>query len=217
MNDDSLQCMPGRYFIETLNDIARSEGNFDWHVAHHPYPENLGNPRTWEDKTASMSGDTLRITFKNVEVLPAYLKQDHLRFNNVPRRIILSEQGFHKRDGAAAEKEQAAAYAYAFYRVQHTPGIDAFILHRHVDHPNEGGLRLGLRESGNSHGTQIGPKRAIYDVFRDADTDRWSAAFEFALPVIGIERWEQTLSNESSAQPKARVPLLPGIPGKRPV
>ena len=30
----------------------------------------------------------------------------------------------------------------------------------------------------------------IYEVFRQADTPQWREAFAFALPVIGIQRWE---------------------------
>ena len=85
--------------------------------------------------------------------------------------------------GRDGERVQAAAYAYAYYRVRHTEGIDAFILHRHVDHPGEGGLRLGLRSS------RSGEDRPICDVFRRADTDDWMEAFKFALPVIGVKSW----------------------------
>ena len=31
----------------------------------------------------------------------------------------------------------------------------------------------------------------MYEVFRVADTPEWEMAFAFALPVIGIQRWEE--------------------------
>ena len=67
------------------------------------------------------------------------------------------------------------------------PGIDSFILHRHVDHGHEGGLLLGLWTK--KDGTVFEPdrKKLIYEVFRLADTDQWEAAFEFAKPIIGVD------------------------------
>ena len=70
MGENTLHGMSGKYFVETLNTIAKAEGNFDWHVAFHPYPENLFNPRTWEDTAATPSFDAAKITFKNIEMLP---------------------------------------------------------------------------------------------------------------------------------------------------
>jgi hypothetical protein len=187
MGDNPLRSMSGKYFLETLNAIAKAEGNFDWHVAFHPYPENLFNPRTWEDTAATPSFEAAKITFKNIEVLPAFLRQERFLHNGKARRVILSEQGFHSPHGKNGERDQAAAYAYAYHRVRHIEGIDAFILHRHVDHPAEGGLRLGLRSS------RTGGERPIYEVFRKADTAAWPEAFQFALPVIGVKSWPEIL------------------------
>ena len=105
-------------------------------------------------------------------MLPAFLRQERFLHNSKARRVILSEQGFHSADGKNGERDQAAAYAYSYYRVQQTEGIDAFILHRHVDHPGEGGLRLGLRSS------RDGGVRPIYDVFRQADTAAWAGGVQ---------------------------------------
>jgi len=187
MGSNPLRGMSGRYFIETLNAVSNLGGNFDWHVAFHPYPENLFEPKTWLDNTAIASFDTKKITFKNIQVLPAFLQQERFLYKGKRRRVILSEQGFHSADGAKGEIEQAAAYAYAYYRVRHTEGVDAFILHRHVDHPGEGGLRLGLRSS------KDGGFRHVYEVFRRADTSEWREAFQFALPIIGVKTWPETL------------------------
>lgn len=183
------QTFPGKAFIDYFATQARRDGaDFPWHVALHPYPENLFDPRFWQDKTATTAADTARITFKNLEVLVDYLRRPELTFRGRPRRIILSEQGFHTPDGPDGETLQAAAYCYAYRKVAQLDGIDAFILHRHVDHPHEGGLRLGLRRFEPGARDPRPPKK-IYECFRQADTDDWQAAFEFALPVVGLERW----------------------------
>ncbi len=179
---DAEQAFPGRQLV----DYFAKEGNdFDWHLAYHPYPESLFEPRFWNDKTAMNSPDTPRITFKNLQVLTDYFARDELLYQGKRRRIILSEQGFHTPDGADGESIQAAAYCYAYRRVAALDGIDSFILHRHVDHPHEGGLRLGLRRrDGDSR-----PKKRIYDCFLHADQANWRETFGFALPIIGLDAW----------------------------
>jgi len=192
----------GRDFLERLAAWSKAEGDFPWQVAFHPYPENLFEPRTWNDRQAWLTFDTPKITFRNVEVLPAFLRRAGLCFEGQPRRIILSEQGFHTPDGPDGERVQAVGFAYAYYRISHTPSIDAFILHRHVDHKAEGGLKLGLwtwKEDDPGPCTP-GRRKFIYEVFRLADTDQWERAFEFAKPIIGITSWDEVLPARTIAE-----------------
>lgn len=188
---EATRGMPGRELLVRLHETLAAEGDVPWGVAFHPYPENLGDPRTWRDRTATLSFDTPRITFKNLEVLTAYLRQPKLLANGEPRRVILSEQGFHCLGPPFGEVTQAAAFAYAFERVRQIEGVESFIYHRHVDHPSEGGLRLGLRE--NVPGTYDGPgkTRRIYDLYKVIDTDEGEAATEFAKGVVGVTSWEE--------------------------
>lgn len=190
---EEQQSFPARPFLDYFAEKARAGGDFDWHVAFHPYPENLFEPRFWNDKTATTNALTSpRITFKNIELLPNYLRRPELLFNGQPRRIILSEQGFHTPKDTNGEIVQAAAYCYAYKKVERLGGIDSFILHRHVDHPHEGGLLLGLRGM-QPKGDEARPRKKIYECFRAADTPEWEKAFEFALPVIGLTSWEDDL------------------------
>jgi hypothetical protein len=184
------EAFPARAFLDRFVRMSKAEGNFDWHVAFHPYPEDLFKPKTWNDASAQPDWKTTpRITFRNLECLTAYLGQPELLHAGHPRHVILSEQGFHTPDGPDGELVQAAAYCYAWQQVARQPGIDAFILHRHVDHAGEGGLRLGLWT--HTAGSVATPdrKKPIYEVFLKADTADRDAAFAFALPVIGIPDW----------------------------
>ena len=192
---DSLQAFPGRAFVEYFAKRARQEGDFDWHLAFHPYPENLFEPRFWQDTSATLDSDTPRITFKNLEVLVAFMKQPSLHYQDQPRRIILSEQGFHTPAGPDGEKIQAAAYCYAYRKVATLDEIDAFILHRHIDNDHEGGLLLGLRRNRPARGEDL-PQKKIYECFRAADTPQWESDFKFALPIVGIESWDSIYSNK---------------------
>ncbi|MCB1278831.1 DUF5722 domain-containing protein [Prosthecobacter sp.] len=185
------EATPGRDFLDTFARLVRERGDFDWNAAWHPYPENLGNPRAWADKNVTHDDNTNKVTFKNLEVLPKHLAKPELLYQGKPRRIILSEQGFHTLLTPDGEKLQAAAYAYAWEKIQTLPTIDAFIYHRHVDHAKEGGLRLGLwRNKPNSiadpHSTKL-----IYDLFKKAGTSEWRAAADALLPVTGLKAWNE--------------------------
>lgn len=187
---DAQQAFPARPFLDYFAQRAREGGDFDWNIAFHPYPENLFEPRFWNDQTATTNVlTTPRITFKNIELLPAYLHRPELLFKGQPRRIILSEQGFHTPAGPDGETIQAAAYCYAYKKIERLDGIDAFILHRHVDNAHEGGLLLGLRSNQSKNGDPR-PKKKIYECFRAADTPDWEKAFAFALPIVGLSSWE---------------------------
>lgn len=184
-----LRSIAGRRLLDEFNRVARMGGNFGWDLAYHPYPENLFHARTWEDRTARPGPDTPRITFRNLGVLTTYLGREEFRLWGKVRRVLLTEQGFHSDGTEAGERLQAAAYAYAWKKVQANPGVDAFILHRHVDHGHEGGLNLGLWRRRRETVCEPGSRKPIHEVFRAAGTAGEDAAFRFALEVIGIPDW----------------------------
>ena len=190
-NVSPQEATPGRDFLDTFARLVRERGDFDWNVAWHPYPEDLGNPRAWADKTVAHDDNTNKVTFKNLEVLPKHLERPDLLFNGKPRRIILSEQGFHTLLTPEGEKLQAAAYAYAWEKIQTQLNIDAFIYHRHVDHAHEGGLRLGLWRNAPNSVADPHSRKLIYELFQKAGTPAWRAAADALLPVAGLKAWNQ--------------------------
>ena len=130
--------------LDLWSEISAAEGKFNWGVAYHPYPQDLRNPDTWDDKDVTFDFETPYITPKNIEVLPAYLGLD--------RPILLSEQGFNSPTlSEADQKRQAAGLIYMFRKLRSLPSVEAYHLHRYQDMPDrEGGLRLGiLDENGN--------------------------------------------------------------------
>lgn len=189
-NVSAQEATPGRDFLDTFARLVRERGDFDWHVAWHPYPEDLGNPRAWADKTVTHDDSSNKVTFKNLEVLPQHLAKPELLFGGKPRRIILSEQGFHTLLTPEGEQLQAAAYAYAWEKIQKLPTIDAFIYHRHVDHAHEGGLRLGLWRNAPNSVADPHSRKLIYELFKAAGTPAWPSAAEALLPVTGLQAWE---------------------------
>ncbi len=187
---NARQAVPGRELLTAFAAKARAGGDYDWGVAFHPYPEDLFDCRFWEDKSAVDAADTPRVTFANLPVLLRFLARQAMRApDGAVRRVILSEQGFHCRDGEDGERDQAAAFALAWSIVQRLDGIDAFILHRHVDHAREGGLNLGLWTRKEGSVCEPFVRRRIADVFVACGTPRFAEVAAFALPVVGLESW----------------------------
>lgn len=181
----------GRELLEILNRYTKLEGDFPWGVAYHPYPEDLFNPRTWQDRSATDSFDSPRITFKNIEVLDRYMRQpEFLDSRGKVRSIMLSEQGFNSGKNTTEElTNQAAALAYAWQKIKRLDSIEAFQYHRWIDHEQEGGLHLGLWTVKAGSITWPETKKPAYELFKKFDTPEEDAACQFALPIIGIPDW----------------------------
>ena len=194
---DRTHDFTGVEVLEGVNERARREGDFPWNLAHHPYPENLRQPGFWNDRSAPLRFDAPRITFHNLEVLPAFLRQPHFLFEGKPRRIVLTEQGFDCPPGPDGELVQAAAFALAWKKVQALPGIESFLYHRHVDHPKENGLLFGIRaHDGSANVNGVGRARKLWDVVQKAGTPGEEAAFAFALPIVGRKDWSDVVATK---------------------
>ncbi len=86
---------------------------------------------------------------------------------------------------------QAAAYALAYWKVLHTPGIESFILHAHVDNRDEFDLNLGIwrRDKRAESANEPGTPKPVYAIFRDIDGERQAEIFQWAKGVVGEENW----------------------------
>jgi hypothetical protein len=181
------QGMPSKVLIDELNMKWKSEGNFAWEVASHPYPQNLFNPAFWNDNQATLDFNTTKITYNNYEVLPVYFQREDLLFNGRQRGISLTEQGFHAAANETGQAVQAAAYACHWHRFKRIPGIKADILHRHTDHPAELSFLPGLR-------TLTGEPKEILGIFAVADTEDWRASFDGCLSHLPFASWDDPAS-----------------------
>jgi hypothetical protein len=187
--NEPLKSVPGRKLLEAFAAVAKSRGDFEWHVAWHPYHSNLFATDLWGDAQAPDIADAPKVTFRNLSVLATRLEQSDMLWNGEPRRIILSEQGFHSDGSAEGADKQAAAFAYAWTQSNRIPTIDAFIYHRHVDHAHEGGLNLGLWTKQSGTISNPGAKKPIYNLLLKADTEDWKEASNVYLPIAGRTAW----------------------------
>lgn len=184
-----------RRMLELLQQFCKAEGDFEWGLAHHPYPQDLFEPRTWEDDQAIFDWDTPKLTPKNLEVLDAYMRQPDLLFNGKVRKIHLSENGFNSRDYSDKSLEdQAAGMAVAWHKVKQLPSIELWHYHNWVDHPDEGGLRIGLRKFPKAAQDPYG-KKPIWYLYQACGTENEEQVLAPYLKTIGIEKWSDLEHN----------------------
>ena len=198
-------CYPSAQLLELLVDSTQAEGDFKWGVAHHPYPQSLFEPKSWLDDQATFDYDTPQITFKNLEVLDAWIKQPRALYQGkIKRTVFLSEQNPNSKDySEEALREQAAGMAYAMKKLEACDGIDAYQMHGWFDQRAEGGLRIGVRRFMDDE-TDPGGRKPAWFVFQAFGTDREDEVFEFAKDIIGIDDWDQVIY-------KAPIPMRPEL------
>jgi len=170
---EPLKFYQGRALLDAIADWAKRDGDFDWHMAYHPYPEDLNAADFWHDRSADFTFSTSRITFKNMEVLEAYMSQERFLYRGEPRRVIFSEQGFNSVDGPLrelSEKDGEAGYVLAYMKARNMKTVDMFFHHAYTDNPHEFGLNLGIRRYDAGAEMNAGEKKPIYGAVRDMDT-----------------------------------------------
>ncbi|MBS5467540.1 MAG: Tat pathway signal protein [Clostridium sp.] len=189
-----------RDLIDCFNNQIKKGGQIDWNLAYHPYPLNLQEPEFWlEDARVTDSVDSPVVNFKNLHVLTDYFtRPELLNSQGQVRHIILSEQGFTSQSPSRGnvEKEQAAAFAYAYFLVDSNPYIDSFILSRQVDNLYEAqqSMAFGLWTVNSSSQVITGlDRKRIYPIFRVIDTNKAVEETEYLKSVIGISKWSDVI------------------------
>lgn len=180
--------------INLLKNYSEAEGDFKWGLAYHSYPEDLTEPKTWEDTKAQFTMNTPMITFKNLEVLDKWSKMPENQYLQTTKRTIwLSENGTNSKSYSEQDlAEQAAGLAYAWTKVSRLDGIDVMIWHRHVDHRQEYGLRLGLRKYADDETDPNGAKPVWY-LYQAAGTPQQEETFAPYKEMIGIKSWDDIM------------------------
>lgn len=170
-----------RDMLDLMAVASNVEGDFEWGVAYHPYPQNLREPRTWLDKNVNFTFNSPLVTPRNIEVLPAYLAKKHMCYQGKePRAILLSEQGCNAKSLSSEDQQlQAAGIVYMFHRMRLIPTVEAFHYHAYKDHPEaEGGMRLGLTTEKDEH-------KYAWDVYAALNSNQEKKQTRFAWPIMG--------------------------------
>ncbi|MFY0651787.1 MAG: hypothetical protein JXQ96_07120 [Cyclobacteriaceae bacterium] len=186
------QFYPSKNLMEILLNYTRVEGDFEWAVAQHPYPESLFEPKTWLDQKVDFTYNSPLITFKNIEVLDSWIKQPEVLYKGKKKRTLwLSENGTNSKTYSEQDlKEQAAGFAYTWNKLKRLDGIDGFQWHNWFDHRGEGGLRIGLRRFPDDE-EDPGGKKPVWYAYQAADRENEDEVFDQYKSLIGIEDWDQ--------------------------
>lgn len=178
---------------DLLVRFCQAEGDFPWAMAYHPYPQNLFNPRAWEDEQATFSFDTAKITPKNIEVLDAYMKQPALLYRDKVRPVHLSENGFNSKDYSTKSLEdQAAGMALAWKKIEALSSIESWQYHNWIDNRGEGGLKIGLRKFPDEPGDPAG-KKPIWHLYQALGTSKEDEVAAPYLKTIGVGSWDEVV------------------------
>ena len=189
----SPQFYGSRKMLELLTRFTAAEGDFPWALAHHPYPADLRNPRTWQDGGVTFGFDSPKITPRNIEVLDAWMKRPEMRYKGAIRPVHLSENGFNSPDYTPQSfNEQAAGMAYAWKKILPLETIQVWHYHNWIDNRSEGGLRIGLRRFPDDETEPLGPK-PIWHLYKALGTADEEAACKPFLPTVGITSWQEIL------------------------
>lgn len=190
-DDPAWKTYGPRRMLELLAKFSRVEGDFEWGVAYHPYPQSLFKADAWDDTLPTNDFDTPLITPKNIAVLDRWMHRPEMLFQGRVRGVILSEQGYHTPDySEASQRLQAAAFVYTWHKLRGLKSIEAFHNHRWVDHPQEGGLKLGVRTL-PTEGKPYGDRKFAWGVYQALDTPEEAVKTEFAKEIIGVNSWAQ--------------------------
>jgi len=180
--------------LKGLLRYSEVEGDFQWGLAYHPYPEDLNEPKTWNDQSATFTMNTPMVTFKNLEVLDKWIKQpENFYLGTQKRTVWLSENGTNSRSYSEQDlAEQAAGFAYAWKKMKQLDGIDAFQWHNWMDGRGEFGLRIGLRKYPDDENDPAGRKPVWY-LYQAADTPLEDKTFNPYKAIIGINDWSEVM------------------------
>lgn len=182
--------------LEATVAYSEAEGDFRWGVAYHPYPQDLTKPSFWvNDTQATYSMTTRYITFKNLEVIDAWIKQKENFYKGKTKRVLfLSEQGTNSPSYSESDLAlQAAGGAWAWKKVSKLDGIDAIQWHNWADNKAEGGLRIGLRTFAEGSVSDLTPKPVWY-VWKAAGTAEEDSVFDQYKTTLGISDWDSILN-----------------------
>lgn len=185
-----------KMMLEKTVEYSSAEGDFRWGVAYHPYPQNLTNPSFWIDDTqATYSLNSKYVTFKNLEVIDAWIRQKENFYKGKTKRVLfLSEQGTNSPSYSESDLAlQAAGGAWAWKKVSKLDGIDAIQWHNWADNKAEGGLKIGLRTFAEGSVSDLTPKPVWY-VWKAAGTAEEDSVFDQYKTTLGISDWDSILN-----------------------
>ena len=180
-NAGSYEYIDGVDFMNKFNDLIVLNGNLDWDMAIHPYPNPLYYPKFW-DMSGVANGKNFTkqvqnnqvLTFQNLSIVTDMLQQPKFRNRGGQvRDVIISEIGMGSNAGVEA---QAAGLAAAWAAFERNPYITQFMY---------------LEFDVNGFFPTLQGKSI--EVWNALGTDKEAEVMDWAKKVIGIKDWSEVL------------------------
>ncbi|MGN6214220.1 DUF5722 domain-containing protein [Parafilimonas sp.] len=187
--------------LDMINLLSKEQGDYEWGIAYHPYPQSLRGPKTWLDKDAGLNiHNTSFITPKNIELIDTWVRTASHLYNGLKlRTLMFTEQGIHSNSYNKDDLIiQAAGVAYMWKKINRLPSLEAFDYHGLVDNIHENGLKVGLWTVKSGTNDTPDEKKPAWYVYQKAGTKEEDSTFAFAFPVIGINNWQQAFNKLSN-------------------
>ena len=170
--------------FDYLSLKTKSEGNYGWGLAIHPYGADLTRPDFWANDVNIVTGslNTPRITWTNLEVLQLYLEQPIKLYNGQTRDVFVTEGGVStSSNGTLTDQnkgQQSAGVAYLYYKCSQLPCIKTVNYWRLLDFPVEHAY-FGLM-------TPAGNYKPAYYVWKFIDTQY---TWDVSAPYLSYIGW----------------------------
>jgi hypothetical protein len=116
-----------RDMLSAFNNLASAEGDFFWQVSIEANSSDASDSSIWEDTLATERSEF--ISPANIETLSNHLAAHAYTCRGMQRHILVNRLAI----GGGNAEEQAASYAYAYYKSMKTECVDAIIYGMLVD------------------------------------------------------------------------------------
>ncbi|MCR4789185.1 MAG: hypothetical protein K5888_11410 [Lachnospiraceae bacterium] len=175
--------MDGLDFLIRFNADICTEGNIDWNLCQHPYPNPMLYAKFW-DMSGCSNGSAYAaqvaagqvVTFQNLPVMTGFmaLPAMHNPRGGI-REVILPEIGITQAQGVEV---QAAAMMACYQAARNNPVIKRIYYHR-------------MNEGGRSNFSTTGISEEVYNSLITNNAGKYN---DWALNYIGISNWKQIVS-----------------------
>jgi len=165
-----------RVLLTDLFEALSYNGQIPFGIAVDMSAAALLDSSVWNDPIAVAELSTPYVTVRNLEILADFLHGEEFLYDSVNRKLLVTDFSV-RSEGEKGEEIQAAAIAFGFYKSLAVDSVAGIIYSRCEDGDDTAGLR-------NAAG-----KKQSYGVFSALNTAKAENATEFALKLIGVNRW----------------------------
>ncbi|MCR4990167.1 MAG: hypothetical protein K6A38_04815 [Lachnospiraceae bacterium] len=175
--------MDGLDFLIQFNADICQEGNIDWNLCQHPYPNPMLYAKFW-DMSGCSNGSVYQaqvnagqvVTFQNLPVMTGFMAMDLMKSpKGTVREIILPEIGITQAQGVEV---QAAAMMACYQAARNNPYIKRIYFHR-------------MNEGGKSNFSTTGISDQMYNCLINGNPGELNS---WALNYVGITDWRQIVA-----------------------